>query len=167
MTWLVALTEPRAELSAVAAVERLGITAFCPLRKRTVSRRGRRSSKIEALFGGYTFVQFVEAWSSILSLKDVRGVIMAGSSERPQQVSDAAVEAVKSRCDGLGIYRGYQLERFKAGDRVQPQSGPLMSMTGIYKGSPHDGVEVALFELLGAKVRPVEFRHGVLVAAAD
>tara|TARA_R110000868_G_scaffold13074_7_gene61565 strand:+ start:1449 stop:1949 length:501 start_codon:yes stop_codon:yes gene_type:complete len=166
MTWLVAFTEPRAELSAVAAVERLGITAFCPLLKKTVSRRGRRSSKIEALFGGYAFVQFVEAWSSILSLEDIRGVIMAGSSEKPQQVSDSAVDAVRSRCDGLGIYRGYQLQRFKAGDRVQPASGPLMSLTGVYQGSPHDGVELALFDMLGAQTR-VEFRHGVLIAAAE
>lgn len=165
MTWLVALTEPKAEPLASHSAERRGFTAFWPRIKRTISRRGRRSAVIDSLFPGYLFLYVTDTWREVLSLRGVRGVIMA--DERPIAVSDAVVDGVKSRCDGLGFYRGYQLERFKVGDRVTPQRGPLMSLTGTYAASPHDGVEVALFELLGAKARPVEFTHGVLVAAAE
>jgi len=142
------------EALAASSIEALGHPVFLPLVKVESPETEVIKVASRALFPGYLFAQFCpsDALSVVESARGVLYVIKSGT--RPICVDDRVVQEIRDRAseDGL-IELGWR--KFKAGDRVSIQEGPLAGMMGRVEAEP-DGqkrVRILLETLWNARVQ--------------
>ena len=156
--WTAAQLEPNRERIALLLLRQERFTVYAPrLRERRIVR-GRRADHEVALFPGYAFVQIVLQWSAARWCPGVVRLVMDGI--QPARVSDAVIEAIKSRERNGAV----ELSRngFKFGDRVRLLgSGPFAGRLAIYAGmSGLERVSV-LLQIFGAERRIILARQDI------
>lgn len=129
--WLVAHTKPQQERWAAENVHRQGYETYLPLTLAKPKGAPRKPPAPVCLFPRYLFVRTDGRWRSLLSTFGVAGVIMNG--ERPSILPEEVVDSIKSRqgSDGLVYLPNTPASRFKAGERLRINEGPLIGYSGI------------------------------------
>lgn len=140
-----------------------GIDHFIPLIETLMIRRGRHVRQMRPLLGDYILIAICSAWNSLLSIRDVRG-IMLNELGYPAQVLPREMDRMREMCD-LGVYHSSVVEEsgFEYGQRVSPKTGPLAYHVGRYDKKTKRG-DSALFVLFGQEQRVI-FKRGDLLAA--
>lgn len=147
--WLVAHTKPQQERWAADNVHRQGFDYYLPM---TLAKKNpRKPPSPVCLFPRYLFVRTNGAWRSLLSTFGVTGVIMTG--ERPSILPEEVVERLKARqgSDGLVYLPTTPAERFKHGERLRINEGPMIGYRGIYEGMSTQKRCQILLDFLGRK----------------
>ncbi|MDA9430529.1 transcription termination/antitermination protein NusG [Bradyrhizobium sp. CCBAU 51627] len=164
-SWYVAQTHVNSEAKAAANLERQGFSIYLP---RYLKRRS-HARKIETvarpLFPRYVFVAIdlaAQRWRSIQSTLGVSHLVCVG--DRPAQVADGVVSALRAREDDAGFIKLAARPAFSAGDKVRIVDGAFVDSLALVEDvSDHHRVAV-LLNLLGRKVRV--FVGAELIAAA-
>jgi transcriptional antiterminator RfaH len=145
--WTAAQLEPNRERIALLLLRQEQFTVYAPrLRVRRVIR-GRREEREAPLFPGYAFVAIELQWSRARWCPGVVRLVMDGI--QPARVSDAVIEAIKSRERDGAIE--FSRNGFKFGDKVRLLAGPFSGHCAIYAGM--SGLErvAVLLHLLGSE----------------
>ena len=92
-----------------------------------------------------------QRWLSINSTIGITRLVRNG--DRPAPVSQAVIDALKSREDASGIVQLDRRPRFLPGDKIRVMGGAFSDFLGLYEGmSTHERVAI-LLDMLGRKVR--------------
>lgn len=127
--WVVAHTKPQQERWAAENVARQGFGYYLPL---TLARKNpREAPKPVCLFPRYLFVKTAGRWRSLLGTFGISGLVMTG--ERPSLLTETVVEGLRASegTDGLIYLPTTPASRFKRGERLRINEGPLIGYTGI------------------------------------
>ena len=162
-SWGVLVAHHQRHRKVDKALDELGIDHFIPLIETLMISRGRHVRQMRPLLGDYILIAICSAWKSLLSIRDVRG-IMLNDLGYPAQVLPYELDRMRSMCDG-NAYRSSVVEKggFEYGQRVSPKAGPLAYHVGRYDKKTRRG-DSALFVLFGQEQR-VLFKQGELLAA--
>jgi transcriptional antiterminator RfaH len=159
--WACAQTEPRREAAAQHFLQLAGYRVYLPRLRLVRSSRGHKIETRPPLFPAYLFVWISEGWWQARWCPHVIRLLAAGR-DGPMHVSDAIVDAIKSR-EISGLVELPKREGFKPGDSVRILQGPLQGLCGLYAGMrPHERVLV-LLALLGGQQRVELARDAVEV----
>lgn len=155
--WYVAHIKPRQEARALAQLSMRveGVEPYSP-RIEVIRRRwGRRITMIEPLFPNYLFLRMslsTSAWDSVRWTPGVRRLL--GDGERPLQVRDDVVEAIRARSGESGFVRVGS--RLRCGQHVRVLEGPLAGLEGVFeRHTSRAGRVRVLMQILGHST-PVE-----------
>ena len=142
--WVVALTEPRRERTAVRFLTMGGYTVYCPM---LGSKRG-----VTPLFPGYTFVLIAErGWWTARGTIAVRAIVGTHVGE-PTPVPDHIITDLRFR-EKNGLVQLPQKPGLQRGDQVRINAGPFENHLAIYHGmKSRERVEV-LLAMLGSVQR--------------
>jgi transcriptional antiterminator RfaH len=129
------------------------VRTFLPLIEVVRRRDGvHGSTRLEALFPGYLFVQMQaiavnpEHWHIVRWTPGVHRIL--GAEDEPSPLPIDAIEAIRARVGELGFVRPGA--RFAPGDRVRIRSGPFEGLEAIFdRPASRDGRVRVLLELLG------------------
>lgn len=163
--WYVVQTQVNAEVKAAANLGRQGFSVYLPqyLKRRSHARKVETVAR--PLFPRYLFVAIdlaAQRWRSIQSTLGVSHLVCIG--DRPAQVEDGVVDALKEREDEVGFIKLTRRLAFYPGDKVRIVEGAFVDTLALVEDvSDRDRVAV-LLNLLGRKVRV--FVGADLIAAA-
>lgn len=163
--WYVAQTRPRAEVLAVAHLNRQGFPTYLPryLKRR---RHARRVEIVAApFFPRYLFVSVdmeTQRWRSIQSTLGVSRLVCNG--DQPAVVDNRIIESLHQRENDLGFIQLDRRPRFQVGEKVRILDGAFSDSLGLYEGMTDRERVTILLDLLGRKVRVI--LDADLVAAA-
>jgi transcriptional antiterminator RfaH len=163
--WYVVQTHVNAEVKAAANLGRQGFSVYLPqyLKRRSHARKVETVAR--PLFPRYLFVAIdlaAQRWRSIQSTLGVSRLVCVG--DRPAQVADAVVDALKAREDEVGFIKLTRRLAFSPGDKVRIVEGAFVDNLALVEDvSDRDRVAL-LLNLLGRKVRV--FVGADLIAAA-
>jgi transcription antitermination factor NusG len=139
--WFALQTTPQAEFKAVQSIERMGVTAICPI---VIERRvrHRRSATVKQeiskpLFCGYVFVElgYIPAW-----IFQEKHVVRPLTSPIPEHLMRNALEMSGE----ITVDEWREVQRFHRGESVKLKSG----VPGIFDGMRGEKL-VILAEMLG------------------
>lgn len=155
--WYVAHIKPRQEARALAqlSLRTEGIEPYSP-RIEVIRRKwGRGMTMIEPLFPNYLFLRMSlspPVWDAVRWTPGVRRLL--GDGERPFQVHDDVVEAIRARSGESGFVRvGSGL---RAGQHVRVLDGLMAGLEGIFeRHTSRTGRVRVLMQVLGHST-PVE-----------
>lgn len=160
--WYALHTKPNAEAQVARTLTARGLTVFLPLLPPRPERR------LQPLFPAYLFVRCDLNVVGIVNLQWVPGLrrILSFGSQ-PAVVPDEAIRLIEDNLREIEAAGGLLKHRFKPGDPVVIDSGPLAGLRGIFQGpvGPAERVRI-LVRFLGETNRmqvPVE----ALRAASD
>lgn len=131
LQWLVAHTKPQQERWAAENVHRQGFEYYLPLTLAKHPKQPRKPPAPVCLFPRYLFIRTNGAWRSLLGTFGVSSLVMNG--ERPSILPETAIEQIKSRqgTDGMVYLPSTPASRFKQGERLRINEGPMIGYTGI------------------------------------
>ncbi len=159
MSWFVAMTKPNHEGIAAVNLQRQGFDYYYP---RYLHKRPGKASLERPLFPRYIFVKLEAVWHSLCGTRGISYLLMGDAG--PQLLPDSVIETIQLREDKSGLYQLVAPPRFRKGQRVKSQEGPLAGLLLCYEGqSAHDRVKV-LADILGRKCT-VEIEERLLAAA--
>lgn len=153
--WYTLYTKPNAEAQVARTLIARGLTVFLPL---LPSRPGGR---LHPLFPAYIFVRCDLNVVGIVNLRWVPGLRRILSfGGQPAVVPDEAIRMIQEELQEIEAAGGLLKHRFKPGDTVVIDSGPLAGLRGIFQGpvGPVERVRI-LVRFLGETNRmqvPVE-----------
>lgn len=131
--WLVAYTEPRAELRAKDGIEDIGGEVFLPLEKisRQIQRRNLWKRIERPLFSRYIFVRpRLGQWARLLLIDGVVDILR--NNDIPSTIPPTWIEALR-KAEAFGVFdrtRGAP-DPFKIGELVKISAGPFAGHSGI------------------------------------
>jgi transcription antitermination factor NusG len=143
LDWYALAIAPHRDFEVWRAIDKAGITVYCPLRTNLVKPHRHARTKIERAFPlleGYLFVGFPEGetdWPAVLGVKYVKGRI--GINDRPSQIRPAQMERLLVR-QAKGIYRG----------------------NGALRGMMREESHVRVGDMVSVDVVPGVKRHGIV-----
>lgn len=151
--WAVALTPPNSETRAASSLTAAGFICYLPTLLYLSYRRGLPIHRQSVLFPGYLFIQFVDYWREVFSLRDVNGLLM--NNNQPMCLNDDIIKEIKMSegSDGhITLNDGTKIRRrFRKGNLVRVKHGPFFGACGIVASlSGKDRVGV-LLDMLGRK----------------
>ena len=161
--WMVVQTKPWKELLVERALRDLGVPSFLPRIHATV-RAGKHSQhRIQPMFPTYVFAR-LEATSPVLAIRYLPGVRdFLRSGELPQTVAPEIVALLRERIGPTGIFEPPAI-RFRAGDRVRIEEGPLRGLEAIFERELSGPKRVAV--LLSSIALPARVILGTSALAA-
>ncbi len=160
--WYALYTKPNAEAQVARALMARGLSTFVPLLPARVE------SRLRPLFPAYLFVRCDLQAVGIANLQWVPGLRRILSfGGQPAVVPDEAIQLIDDGLREIEAAGGLLKHRFKPGDTVVVDTGPLAGLRGIFQGpvGPAERVRI-LVRFLGETNRmqvPVE----ALRAASD
>lgn len=132
-----------------------GVEPYTPRTEIIRRRWGRRVTMIEPLFPNYLFLRMSvspSVWDAVRWTPGVRRLL--GDGERPLQVHDDVIEAIRARSGELGFVRVGS--RLRCGQHVRVLEGPLAGLEGIFeRQTSRTGRVRVLMQVLGHST-PVE-----------
>ena len=142
MPWYAVSTKPHQERQAELYIKQWDIECFLPLLKANKIIRRTRKTVIEPLFPGYLFAQFEleKHYRAVSYATGVRKVVEFGSG--PVELDATMIDAIKER-----LNNGYvtpQSERFKMGQIVHINGGPLTGLEAVFMREMTDRNRVLL-----------------------
>jgi transcription elongation factor/antiterminator RfaH len=162
--WYAVQALPSRERIATLNLERQGFETFVPkVFRRTTSRAGRISERLDPLFPGYHFVRLDldrAQWRSVNGTFGVSRLVMFG--DRPAPLARGFVEALLSRADERSIVSFS--ESFSEGDTVRVVSGPFDDLIGTLIKKRGTERVVVMMQLLSGST-PVELNVANLIRA--
>lgn len=152
------MTRPNQEAIAEENLQRQGFTPYCP---RYQQKRPGKTSVIRPLFPRYIFILIDKLWYAV---KGTRGISRVLLNDLGPQILPTPVITELKRHELGGLIQLQAPPRYKKGEKVKCETGPLAGLPLLYEGqSNHDRVWV-LTQLMGQMV-PCEVEERLLVAA--
>jgi transcriptional antiterminator RfaH len=154
-SWYVLYTKPNAEAQVTRALIERGFTAYLPLLPPQAGRRA------QPLFPAYLFVRCDLSQVVVDNLQWIPGLRRILTFDgRPAVVPDEAMKLIEDGMREIEAAGGLPLHRFKPGDQVVIEEGPLAGLRGVFEGplKPAERVRI-LVHFLGETNRaevPVE-----------
>lgn len=153
--WYALYTKPNAEAQVASMLTARGFRIFLPLLP------ARPDGRVRPLFPTYLFVYCDLAKIGIETLQWIPGLRrILGFGGRPAVVPEAAIVVMEEGLRELEAAGGLPRHRFRPGDAVVIDSGPLAGLRGIFQGPPGPAERVhILIRFLGETNRaevPVE-----------
>jgi len=139
--WYLVKTKSKQEDIAILNLENQNFHVYCPY--------ALISNKNVALFPGYIFIQLdktTQNWSSIRSTKGVLHFIRFGLNYA--RIPDNIIEFIKTNQLNTAE-KLININKFKAGDKVQITDGVFKNCTAIFKSFKSDERVILLMNLLG------------------
>ncbi len=168
--FFVVQTQPGHQQIACKNLENQGFKVFDPtiiIERKHPRYHTLRSSIIEPLFPGYTFVQFdlTDArWRSINGTRGVRGIL--GAVERPTPVPVGVVEEIQARwASGAFEAKEPSALTVRAGERASVLAGPFAGLIGTCVEARVKRVKL-LLNVLGGAVQVLFPPENVVPVAA-
>lgn len=152
------------EHKAVDEVQTLGLETYLPQEAVVRAKRGRIVHEARPLFPGYAFFELTCRWFDVLKLEHVDDVLMTGV--QPLPIPAVQLDHVREleAPDGLIHFDVPKRRRFRKGQMVRANGGPLTGIVGkVTALVAHDRI-VALFDLLGRQT-PVTLSEAELTVA--
>lgn len=160
--WYTLYTKPNAEAQVARTLIARGVETFLPLLP------ARQDGRVRPLFPTYLFVHCDLAAVGIDTLQWIPGLRrLLGFGGRPAVVPDAAIHVIEEGLRAIEAAGGVPQHRFKPGDAVVIDSGPLAGLRGIFQGpvGPAERVRI-LIRFLG-ETNKTEIPVEALRAASD
>ncbi len=140
MNWFAVHTKPRQESVAQTSLDREGLPTFFPKLKRKRTIRRVRKWVTSPLFPCYIFAQF-DADRQARLVKYANGVTnIVSFGGKPAIVDDALLASIKEHAEEDVVT--IQPSRFKSGEVVEIQTGPLRGLQGIFEREMSDSERV-------------------------
>ena len=139
--WYLVKTKSKQEDIAILNLENQNFHVYCPY--------ALISNKNVALFPGYIFIQLdktTQNWSSIRSTKGVLHFIRFGLNYA--RIPDNIIEFIKTNQLNTAE-KLININKFKAGDKVQITDGVFKNCSAIFKSFKSDERVILLMNLLG------------------
>lgn len=150
--WYAVQSQPRAERTALAHLERQGFESYLPVYLKRRSH-ARRIEQVRApLFPRYLFVHFdltAVRWQAIHSTVGVARLVSNGNV--PVPLPQGVMEEIHRREDKGGLVR--VVPNLSRGQRVVIEAGTFLDQTGLFECATDDERVVILLDLLGRQVR--------------
>ncbi len=143
--WYALYTKPNAEAQVARALMARGFEAFLPLLP------ARKDGRLAPLFPTYLFVNCDLADIDMDLLQWIPGLRrILTLSGKPAVVPDAAIQIIETGLREIEAAGGLLQHRFKPGDTVVIEEGPLAGLRGIFQGplGPAERVRI-LIRFLG------------------
>ncbi len=143
--WYALYTKPNAETQVARALTARGFEPFLPLLP------ARSDGRLSPLFPTYLFIHCDltdTATGTLQWIPGLRRILTLGG--RPAVVPDAAIEVIEAGLREIEAAGGLPLHRFKPGDAVVIEEGPLAGLRGVFQGplGPAERVRI-LIRFLG------------------
>lgn len=151
LRWLLILTKPAAERSAVCNLERQGYRVYYPQLLRPVRHRGRWIDRVVGLFPRYLFLQLDSLGQSLAPVRSTCGVAdVVRFGEECAVVPDAIVhDLVRSADPVSGLHRLCRPPVVERGAPVSIVAGVLEGLAGVFERAAGEERVVVLLKLLG------------------
>ena len=148
MDWYVIHTKPRQEERALINLNNQGYTCYLPRREKQVLRGRTLTTKSEALFPRYLFINLrgttnTRSWAPIRSTLGVSRLLTFGTE--PARIDDRTIVAMQDR---ELRQSGSAVPIFQTGDKVHIVSGPFAGFDAVFEISDGDTRVKVLIELL-------------------
>ena len=127
MEWLVLYTKPKHEIKVSKALEKIGITSYCPVVKK-IKQYSDRKKKVELpLLRSYVLVKIdSKNRNQVFGIPGIiRYVFWLG---KPAVVREREVQLMKNNL--LGIYDGITISNIKKGKNYRIPMGPFAGQEG-------------------------------------
>ena len=149
-SWYVVHTRPRQETRAEEHLQRQGFTCFLPLIKQKRVRRKQRIETIEPLFPRYLFLHIDLSRDSVAPVRSTKGAIgLVRFGDRLPAVPEPFMEELLKVADEQSGLIHIPEERYKKGDQVLVETGPLAGIIGIFQATRGADRVIILLEMLG------------------
>ena len=150
--WFIVQFKPQAHRLAVRNLDRQGFTTFLPLHDVTRTERGHFVTRARPLFPGYLFLMADDRPEAPRLVSSTLGVNrLVTMADRPAQVPDEVIEALRRRCDMDG--RLTEAPVLEKGDQIQLLTGPFADFVGTVERIDADKRVWVLLDLLGRTTR--------------
>ncbi len=153
--WYAVHTKPHAEVQVRRTLDARGFDTYLPMLLQ------RKDGRVQPLFAAYLFVRCDLEVVDIADLQWVPGLLrILTFGGRPAVVPDEAIALIHEKMHEIDVQGGLPQHRFKPGDCVVIDRGPLSGIRGIFQGpmGPAERVQI-LIRFLGQANRaevPVE-----------
>jgi transcriptional antiterminator RfaH len=138
MTWYALQHKPAQGDRAVHNLQNQEVPCFYPKIEVEKIRAGKRTSKLEALFPGYLFINLEQTDPSWAGLRSTRGVLRVVSfNGKPAAVDDAVINHIREGLNSISEQGG-----LKPGQAVTLEDGPFTGLNAIFEC--YDGEERAI-----------------------
>lgn len=151
--WYLVYTKPRQERVARTNLERQGYETYLPLMRKSLRRRGRRTTSIVPMFPRYLFIhldQSTDNWGPIRSTLGVVSVVRFG--HEPARAPDGLVSYLHTREDKEGV-QTLPTQEIRPGTKVRIAEGVFMGYEGVYLARSSRERVVVLLQLCGRPAR--------------
>lgn len=151
--WYLVYTKPRQERVARTNLERQGYETYLPLMRKSLRRRGRRTTSIVPMFPRYLFIhldQSTDNWGPIRSTLGVVSVVRFG--HEPARAPDGLVSYLHTREDKEGV-QTLPTQEIRPGTKVRIAEGAFMGYEGVYLARSSRERVVVLLQLCGRPAR--------------
>lgn len=138
MKWYVLQCKPGQGDRALEHLQNQDIGCFYPKIMVEKLRRGKRNSKLEALFPGYIFIKLSQEDPMWSKLRSTRGVLrIVGFGGKPLPVGEAVIGHIRQSLASVSLCGG-----IKTGDDVELAEGPFTGLNAVFQS--YDGEERAI-----------------------
>jgi len=159
MPWIVGVSKPNQEAVAAANLARQGYQYYYP---RIRQAKPGKKPIIEPLFKRYMFILIDLQWYVLKNTKGISSLLMGEGV--PRVVSPQVILDIRRREGPDGLIMLEQPPKFRRGQRVKVEHGPLAGHLALYDGmAAHERCKV-LLNMLGALAK-VELEEALLAAA--
>ena len=129
MNWYVIYTKPQNEIKVASALEKMGITTFCPVQTEIRQWSDRKKKVKIPLFKSYVFVQLEEIERNLVFSVPgaVRYLFWLG---KPAVVKDTEIETIRKwlNSDDIDVLL---LEKYTVGDEITIERGLLKNQRAV------------------------------------
>ena len=160
--WFLLKTKTRQEKRAMENLKRQRAECYCPEVLVEKIIRGKKSQVIEILFPGYLFVNFRNPESSILSVKNTRGVhSFVSFGGTPARVPSQLIQELKEKTKPSQNLLISNLP--KRGDKLKVTDGPFNGMSVVFSKPNGDERAEVLLNIMNQQVK-ASIQYSNLVA---
>jgi len=158
MPWIVGVSKPNQEALAAENLARQGYDYYYP---RIKQAKPGKKAVIEPLFKRYLFILIDLHWCCLRNTKGMSSLLMGEGV--PRVVSPCVIAEIKGREGPDGLIQLIKPPKYRKGQRVKVDHGPLAGHLALYDGvSSHDRARV-LLSMFGCMTK-VELEEGLLAA---
>lgn len=147
MSWYVIQYKPSQGIRAEVNLSRQGIQCFFPQIQVERIIQGRRSSRKEALFPSYMFIDMQPSdplWVKVRSTRGVMRIVQFGGNAA--EIDDDVIEHIRSTLHDVSAQGG-----LKQGYKIRIKSGPFMGIEAVFQSFDGDQRAMVIIEFLYGK----------------
>ncbi len=164
--WYVIHTKPRQEVRAEEHLDRQGFRCFLPRIKHKRTRLKQRIESIEPLFPRYLFLRLDPSQDSVAPIRSTKGVIgLVRFGDRLPTVPEAFIDELLAVTDTLSGLVHIPEQRYKKGEKVLIEVGPLAGINGIFQATRGQDRVIILLEMLGSQREVVVPKDAIATVA--
>ena len=148
-SWHLLVTKPHKDAYAEMQLNNQGYDVYRPLATFLKNKRGKKVQIVDSLFPRYIFINMregIDDWGPVRSTLGVQNIVKFGI--KPAKINDEIIEGIRAKEDDL-IEQTINLDRFKAGQTIKIDEGPLTGLDAIFSNYSGEHRVIILLDILG------------------